>query len=94
MDALAEAYRGWIEDAIRGDGLLREGMWSESIAVGSESFIMMTKEKLGIKAKGREVVGEDGSYMLRESPASYISILGHKNNGLRLENTYSWDDNP
>lgn len=27
--------------------------WSESIAVGSESLIMMTKEKLGIKAKGR-----------------------------------------
>jgi putative transposase len=94
MEDLAEAYRGWIEDAIKGDGLLREGKWSESVAVGSESFIMMTKEKLGIKAKGREVIGEDGSYMLKESPASYISILGHQNDGLRLENTYSWDDNP
>jgi len=93
MEDLAEAYRGWIEETIRADGLLRQGKWSESIAVGSESFVMTTKEKLGIKAKGREVVGEDGSYMLRESAAPYSSILGHENDGLRLENTYFWDDN-
>jgi putative transposase len=69
------------------------GKWSESIAMGSESFVMMTKEKLGIKAKGREVVGEDGSYALRESPAPYNSILGHENDVLRPENAYFWDHN-
>jgi hypothetical protein len=53
--------------------------------VGSESFVMMTKEKLGIKAKGREVVGDDGSYALRESPAPYNSILGYENDVLRPE---------
>jgi putative transposase len=72
---------------------LRDGKWSESIAVGSESFVMMTKEKLGIKAKGREVVGEDGSYALRESPAPYNSILGYENDVLRPENAYFWDHN-
>jgi hypothetical protein len=51
---------------------------------------MMTKEKLGIKAKGREVVGGDGSYALRESPAPY-SILGYENDMLRPENAYFWD---
>jgi len=53
----------------------------------------MTKEKVGIKAKGREVVGEDGSYVLRESPASYSVVLGHENDVLRPENAYFWDDN-
>jgi hypothetical protein len=48
---------------------------------------MMTKEKLGIKAKGREVV-VDGRYVLRESPASYKRILGHENDVLRPENAY------
>ncbi|MCK7504601.1 MAG: hypothetical protein MZV70_11280 [Desulfobacterales bacterium] len=76
MPDLADAYRGWIEGAIGAEGRLREGKWSESIAVGSESFVMMTKEKLGIKAKGREVVGEDGSYALRECPVPYKTILG------------------
>ena len=70
---------------------MREGKWSESIAVGSESFVTMTKEKLGIKAKGREVVGEEGSYVLRESPAPYNSILGHENEALRPENACFWD---
>jgi len=69
MPDLADTYRGWIEEAIGAQGQLWDGKWSESIAVGSESFVMMTKEKLGIRTKGREVVGEDGSYVLRESPA-------------------------
>jgi REP element-mobilizing transposase RayT len=93
MPDLVDAYRGWIEEAIGAEGQLRDGKWSESIAVGSESFVMMTKEKLGIKAKGREVVGEDGSYALRESPAPYNSILGHENDVLRPENAYFWDHN-
>jgi len=38
----------------------REGKWTESIAVGSESFVNSTKEKLGIKAQGREVIEADG----------------------------------
>jgi len=33
----------------------------ESIAVGSESFVEHTKEVLGIRAIGREVIGEDGT---------------------------------
>ena len=34
---------------------------SERIAVGSESFITMTKKKIAIEEKGREVIGGDGS---------------------------------
>jgi putative transposase len=93
MDGLADAYRGWVEDALRGNGHLRDGKWTGSIAVGSEAFVTATKEKLGLRAKGREVVGGEGSYVLQESPAPYKGILGHENDGLRLENTYFWDDN-
>jgi hypothetical protein len=63
----------------------------------SEAFVTATKEKLGVKVKGREVIGWDGSYELREAPPSYKGILGHENKGLRLENTYSrvaWSDPP
>ena len=51
-----------------------------------------TKEKLGSKAKGREVIGVDGSYELRESPGPYKGILGHENAVLRPQNEYFWDD--
>jgi hypothetical protein len=53
--------------------------------VGSEPFVTATKEKLGVKAKGREVISGDGSYQLRESPAPYNAILGH-------EKEYFWND--
>ena len=51
------------------------------------------KEKLGDKGLGREVIGRDESFELREPPASYKGILDHGNEGLRLENTYYWEDN-
>jgi putative transposase len=92
MADLADSYRGWVEEALSADGHLRDGKWSESIAVGSESFVTMTKEKLGIKAKGRKVVGEDGSYVLQEPAAPYNGIFGLENEVLRAQNEHFWDD--
>jgi putative transposase len=92
MDDLAAAYRGWIEDAMSKGVHRREGKWTESVAVGSELFVNATKEKLGIKGQGREVIGADGSYELRESSAAYKAILGHENDVLSSENGYFWND--
>ena len=95
MVDLAYTYRGWVEEALSGDGQLRDcRWWSESIAVGSELFVTITKEKLGAKAKGREVVGGgNGSYVLQEPPAPYNTFLGHENDVLSLENAFFWGDN-
>jgi hypothetical protein len=41
-----------------------------------------TRDKLGMKGKGREVIGVDGSYVLRESPAPYRTIFGAINDDL------------
>ena len=45
--------------------------------MGSESFVTMTKEKIQIKAKGRERVRADGRYVLMEPPVPYNVIFGH-----------------
>lgn len=84
--------RGWIKEAMSNGKHFRVGKWTESVAVGSAPFVTGTKDKLGVKGKGREVIGGDGSYELRESPAPYKGILGHENDGLRLRNTYFWDN--
>jgi hypothetical protein len=60
---------------------------------GSEAFVAATKEKLGFKAKGREVIGVSGSYELREPPAPYKGILRHENAVLRPQNEYFWENN-
>jgi hypothetical protein len=58
--------------------------------MGSEAFVAATKEKLGFKARGREVIGVNGSYELRESPTPYKGLLGHENAVLRPQNQYFW----
>jgi putative transposase len=68
----------------------RDEKWTESIAVGSETFVMATKEKLEVKAKGREVIARDGTYELREPPGPYKGILEHENAVLRPQNEYAW----
>jgi putative transposase len=35
----------------------RDGKWTESVAVGSRAFVTETKERLGIRAIGRKMVG-------------------------------------
>lgn len=94
MYDLAESYRGWIEELLNEGNHSRDEKWTESVAVGSEGFVEATKERLGFKAKGREVVGRDGSYELRESPAPYEGIFGYENIDLRHQNEYFWEDLP
>ena len=53
-----------------------------------------TKERLWIKAKGRRVLGENGSYEVREPAAAYGRDFGPENGRLRLQNTYFWNVNP
>jgi len=91
MPDLAEAYRGWIDESVQEIRYCREGKWTESIAAGSKAFVEAAKERLGFKARGREVTGKDGSYELKEPPAPYSGILGHENDDLRPENVYFWD---
>lgn len=92
MDKLVDAYRGWIGDAIIKGDRRRDKKRTESVAVGSELFVRATKEKLGIKAKGREVFGTDGSYELREDAARYEPVLGLEKVALSSENAYYWSD--
>ena len=76
---------------LTGGKSLRDGKWTESVAVGSKAFVTITKETLKVKGEGLMVIGGgDGSYELRESPAAYKGILGHENAVLRPQNEYFW----
>lgn len=88
MDELAESYRGWVEEALKKVRHRRERKWTESIAVGSESFVTETKERLGFKARGRVASERDGVYELREPVVPYSSNSGHENAVVRSQNGY------
>ena len=88
---LREIYSGWLEEAMTRQSRGRERRWTESIAVGNEVFVRETKEKLGIRAMGREVIGANGSYELRDPEISYNGHFDPENGDLRQENTFFWD---
>ena len=55
---------------------MRDDRWTESIAVGSWTFIDQVKKELGFKANHRDVIESDGSYLLREAAEGYAQICG------------------
>ena len=94
LQGAQETCRNYIEEALGSKYQLRESKWSEAIAVGSKRFVEATKDRLGIKAKGRRVLEKDGSYEVREPAAAYGRDFAPKNTFLRLNNTYFWNVYP
>jgi len=85
-----QAHREWVDTALGRNVAARDDRWSESIAVGSESFVDQVKIELGIQARHRRVAAEDEAYTLRESPQPYGDHFDSENEALRQNNTVSW----
>jgi hypothetical protein len=90
-DELSETYKGWVDEILMSGEPARESKWTESLAVGNIKFIGKVREKLGIRAAGREIIESGASHELREPSVSYNYDFGVKNGTLSPENTYFWD---
>jgi hypothetical protein len=91
MSSLSSTYKGWIDEAIKINNTSREERWSESVAVGSESFIRQTRDYLGYKAIGRKVHEKNGTFELKESISSYNAVFGPENADLKPKNAFIWN---
>ena len=89
MSALALDYREKMEKILNAR-CTRDEKWTESIAVGDELFVAETKNRLGINAKGRRILEEDGAYQLREPIEPYNAVSRHENVPLSFENMFKW----
>jgi putative transposase len=83
-----------LKKSSRQKNYVRESKWTQSIIVGSKTFVDNIKEKLGIWVKGKKVGELGGLYYLRESQAAYNSNFTPKNSDPRAKNTYNWSYNP
>lgn len=66
IETLRELRRKWVEAALTRGGMVREGKWTENVAVGSRDFVETIKRKLGFRAKGRKISGSENQSTLRE----------------------------
>ena len=89
---LQETCQIRVEENLTSGNDSRKSKWTESIAVGSKRFVELTKRKLGIRARGRDVVGDGVSHQLREPAAPYKLNFTPENDLLSLENAYFWDE--
>lgn len=87
---LQRQHREWVEQELKFDLSKRDDRWSESIAVGNESFIEQVKTSLGIKAKHKEVIEHEDGYFIKEGRLSYNAHFDSKTDSLRVENTINW----
>jgi len=89
INSFIQSRHQWVEEALKSDNRPRQACWTNSIAVGSKSFVEDVKERLGMKSHGRTVYDERERHILKEPIAIYHS--GLKKDLLRLENAYYWD---
>jgi hypothetical protein len=90
-DELSETYKGWVDGILKSGETARDSKWTECVAVGNIKFIGKVKEKLGVRAAGRDIVESETSHELREPGVSYSYDFGVKNGTLSPENTHFWD---
>lgn len=66
----------------------RQAQWTESIGVGSKSFLEGIKDQLGILAKGRSILERTGELQLRERTGTYNAVFDGKKEDIGPENGY------
>ena len=89
-DALSLLHRSCVEEALRLKEKGRESRWSESIAVGSLSFVEQVKTELGARGFGRRVISNAENHELRELQVSYDGQFATEIGPLSPKNTLPW----
>jgi len=92
-EQLRRSHKRWVEDYLGNGPKSRQDMWTDSIAVGSKSYVEEVKSLLGYKAKGRGVIAGGEGYHLREEAGPYMTLSGAEKDNIGPENTYSWNIN-
>jgi putative transposase len=67
---LSLCHRNWVEEALKTEERKRETRWSESIAVGSLSFVEQVKSDLGSRGFGRQILSSAEGHAMKESPVT------------------------
>lgn len=91
-DSFQKSHYENVAESIHND-VPRQSWWSESIAVGDESFVDNIKQYLRLRAKGRKVKETGQGFQLREDDGAYIADFDLKNRYIGSICTFSAGDN-
>jgi len=84
--------RHWVTEALQEDVCKRDNKWTASVAVGRESFVHHLVTSLQDRARHKEIIGQENSYVTKEGRGSYRTHFDSEMTLLRLENAIDWAD--
>lgn len=90
--SLIRAHREWTEDALISEAQQRDDVWTKSIAVGDEAFVLEARKTLGARGKGRAIVGAGDAFVLRETEVPYGADFDPENRAIASDNGYFGDE--
>ncbi len=94
MDAIRENFfKGWVEEYLGSGEKVRMEKWTDSIAVGSRSFVEKVKKLLDFRAKGRDIIEGAEEFQVLEGKVVYNAFFNAEKSIIDLQNTYSWNIN-
>jgi len=88
-----ETHKELVNESVTNRTCGRQPSWSESVAVGSRSFVETIHSKLGFRGKGRKVLEHDIGFQLREKHRTYNVEYDGKNEDIGSVNASEWDVN-
>ena len=91
ITAFQSQQREWVDQELMHDSLQRDERWTNSIAIGSESFIEQIKTSLGIKAIHKKVIIKERSYHIKDETSSYVPNLDSKTEAIKEDNSVLLD---
>ena len=91
LTSFQKLHKNLVEDALATDKNKREAHWTQSIAVGENSFVAEMKQRLGSKVLGRKAQPVQDEFQLREEVSPYITDFESEKIDISLENTYKWE---
>ncbi len=92
IGTMQQQPRQLLNEELAVNNVERDEVWTESLAVGSETFFEEIQTLLGTRVVHRKTVDEGDKFALREQPAAYNCVSSLEIGGLRVENTLYWDE--
>ena len=89
-ESFRRAHKESVDDLLTRGKNDRQTEWTESIAVGSKSFITTIRGKFGIQAMGRKIIKGGEEFQIREPSGSYNAVFDTKKEDIGAENAYIW----
>ncbi len=88
---LRELHLGWTGGELKREPV-RQSKWTDSIAVGSENYIELVKEKLGLAASKKQISNDGKTVVIREPGSAYNVHFNVEMSPLSMENSVFFDE--